>query len=259
MTRKLLQKQSRSRKRQMKSKKNQNALSITEHIVELRKRVIVCLLAFILAFVICYARSNAITEAFIEIGRKAGFTVGYLSPQELLIQALRLCATFAVIVDIPCIVIAILTFVTPVFSTKKGIIVTCCAAFFALVLFALGMIFCFEVLFPFVFKYLYDYTTNFSVQGTISIEAFLDFLLSTCWIMAFIFELPLMTAGLTIVGVVTPRRMLAVFKPALVIIMLVSAIVTPPDVISMFMVALPMTAIYMLSIFVSFVCKGGQL
>lgn len=243
----------------MKNKEDKNELTLIGHLNELKHRICVCIGAMVLAFIFCYARIDSITNAFLQIGADAGFRMGVISPQELLIQSLRLCGVMALVLVIPLCALEVVLFLQPVLQTKKSIIVCLLVWASSLLLFALGMLFCFKVLFPFVFQYLHEYTVAFITDGSISVGAFLNFLLNICVIMALIFEVPLVTAGLSVVGIITPVQMLKAFKPVLVMILVIAAIVTPPDVISMIMVAIPMIAIYMVSIGVSYVCKRRAL
>lgn len=241
---------------------NKNELTVSGHVRELKRRLFLCVAAFIVLFIILYTKAPAFIRLFIKTGEQAGFTLGYLAPQEMLLQALRLSATVAVILSLPVILWQAGAFLMPAVGTAHGrklIIIGLIASVF---LFCSGITFCVEILFPFVFQYLHSYSEEFNVTGFISISSYLDLFLSTAWIMGFLFEIPLFAALLGAAGILRAEMMKKALKPAIVIIAIISAAITPPDVVSLVMVALPMIMIYVVSIgvcqLVSKKRKGGE-
>lgn len=238
-----------------KQKTNKNELTVDEHFHELKVRVICCAVLFVIAFIICYCWAPNLTKCFLKVGQDAGFTLGYIEPQEMLLQSLRLCLLIALVITIPCILWNVLAFVLPIFrKTRVKIIVVTCTLV-SLGLFVLGIVFCLKILFPFVFQYLYSYSKSFGIDGYATVSSFLNLFITTSCIIGFLFEMPLFSAVLTLIGVLTSARMKKGIKLAVVIIAIISAVITPPDVISMAIVGIPMVAIYIFSIVVSLVCE----
>jgi len=234
---------------------NKNQLTLTQHFHELKKRVVVCLTFFIAVFCFCYYNATSITKWFIQIGKDAGFTVGYVTPQEMLLQSLRLCSTIALVASLPLIIWNVLAFVMPAIPSQRVHKLILIGLIVFISLFALGIIFCIKILFPFVFQYLYSYSKGFEVPGYATVSSFLSLFLTTTWIMGFLFEVPLFSALLTIAGILNHTVMQKGLKPAVIIIAIIAAIITPPDVVSMMIVGIPMMAIYVFSIGISFVCE----
>lgn len=228
--------------------KDKNDLTLGQHFRELRNRFLWCIGVFVVCFVTIYCFSNRIVGQLLSLGTAAGFKFAYLTPQELLIQALRVSAILALLGSMPIIVYHVIEFIAPCFDSKIVKHVFRIGAIFASILFCAGILFCVLVLFPFVFKYLYTYANGFDVVGMISVEAYFDLFILITMIMGVLFELPLFCGVLALCRVLTSKRMLAAFRPAIIVIMIVSAFVTPPDVISMLMVAVPMIVIYAISI-----------
>lgn len=234
---------------------NKNQLTLAQHFHELKKRVIACFAFFIAVFCFCYYNATAITKWFIQIGKDAGFAVGYVTPQEMLIQSLRLCGTLALVASLPLIIWNVLAFIMPAISSQRVHKLIIIGVLVFISLFALGIVFCIKILFPFVFKYLYSYSKGFGVTGYATVSSFLSLFLTTAWITGFLFEVPLFSALLSLAGVLKHTTMQKGLKPAIVVIAIIAAIITPPDVVSMMIVGIPMIAIYVFSIGVSFVCE----
>lgn len=237
---------------------NKNQLTLTQHFHELKRRAAVCLAFFIAVFCFCYYNATSITKWFIQIGKDAGFAVGYVTPQEMLLQSLRLCGTLALVVSLPLIIWNVLAFVMPAIPSQRVHKLIIIGVLVFISLFALGIIFCIKILFPFVFKYLYSYSKGFGVTGYATVSSFLSLFLTTAWIMGLLFEVPLFSALLSLAGVLNHTVMKKGLKPAVIVIAIIAAIITPPDVVSMMIVGIPMMAIYVLSIGISFLCEGKQ-
>lgn len=242
-------------KRVFRMKRNKNELTVAEHFHELKCRVLQCVAVFVLAFAVCYYFAPTLTRYFLVIGKDAGFTLSYMEPQEMLLQSLRLCLIMAFIIALPVTLWNIIAFILPVFSTMQAKVMMVLSILVSLVLFALGIVFCLRVLFPFVFQYLYSYSQSFGINGYATVSSFLNLFITTACIIGVLFEMPLFSAVLTLIGIITSSGMRKGLKLAIVIIAIVSAIITPPDVVSMAIVGIPMIAIYIFSIGVSLVCE----
>lgn len=233
-----------------------NELTLAGHVRELKHRLILCVFVFVALFIFFYLNAQPLTKEFLKLGEKAGFSLGYLSPQEMLLQSLRICGTMALLVSLPLIIWQIGAYVMPAVGSKRGRKVFVVAIIVAIALFLIGLMFCIKVLFPFIFQYLHTYSEGFGVQGYVSVDAYLTFFLTTAWIIGLLFEVPLVSAGFAICGILTAGMMWKAFRPAIVIIAIIAAIITPPDAMSMMIVGVPMIGIYILSIGVCRICQS---
>lgn len=237
---------------------NKNELTIAEHLQELKKRVLTCFFFFVIIFILCYAKATDITKIFLKIGADAGFNMGYISPQEMLIQSLRICGTISLLVTLPIIAWHVLQYIRPIFNSKKAKVLLASCIIMSILLFILGICFCMKLLFPFVFQYLQNYSAEFDVHGYVSVKSFLDIFLATSWIMGFLFEVPIFSALLSKLGVLNAELMVKAMRGVIIVIAIISAIITPPDVVSMLMVGIPMTGIYVISIIISFIFERNR-
>ena len=122
--------------------------------------------------------------------------------------------------------------------------------------FCLGLLFAYFIALPFMLNFLislqYDQALQESIKASISIASYLDFVLLMFIIFGCMFEMPLISVVLSRLGLLTPKMMNSLRPYAIIVIFIVAAIVTPPDVASQIMVAVPMILLYLLS---TLLCK----
>lgn len=218
--------------------------SFKEHLLDLKKRIIFLLITFIGLFVICYAFSGNIVNAI----KPDGIEFVYLSPQEVLISQLRLSFIFAFIMHIPIFAGTAIEFVR---AKTKTTIITILMAFICMGLFAAGVYFSMNVLLPFMMNFLTSIGDDLNIKGMISLENYVSFFIALTVSVGILCELPLISGILTKVGIITPALLKKAVPAAIVMSFIIGAIITPPDVISQMMVALPSIGVYFLSIAVS--------
>ena len=188
-------------------KNNKNELTVAEHFHELKIRVLRCVVLFILVFIVCYYFAPSLTKYFLIIGQDAGFTLSYMEPQEMLLQSLRLCLIMSFLITLPVMVWNVLIFILPIFNTRHTKILIIMCVFVSVALFALGIFFCLMVLFPFVFQYLHSYSQSFGINGYATVSSFLNLFITTACIIGALFEMPLFSAVLTMIGILTSSGM----------------------------------------------------
>ncbi len=115
-------------------------------------------------------------------------------------------------------------------------------------MFVIGVLASYFIVFPMMVHFFGSYQVNTEVPNLISIESYMDSLMSTTLIMGLVFELPVMCWMLGRFGLISAAWMRRYRRHALVGIMIVAAIITPPDVVSMCLVVVPIYLLYELSI-----------
>lgn len=125
------------------------------------------------------------------------------------------------------------------------------SVFFLTLLFAIGVAFGYYILTPFSINFLGSYNVSEEVKNTIALGSYVSILTSLVLAAGIIFELPMMAYFLSKIGLLTPSIMRKYRKHALVIILLLSGIITPPDVASQVIISLPLLFLYEISIFIS--------
>ncbi len=126
------------------------------------------------------------------------------------------------------------------------------AVFFMSLLFFSGVLFGYYLIAPLSINFLGSYSVSAHVNNQININSYISTITFLTFATGIVFELPVVVYFLSKVGMVTPNLMRTYRKHSMVIILIISAIITPsPDVTSQLLVAVPLFILYELSIFVS--------
>jgi sec-independent protein translocase protein TatC len=165
------------------------------------------------------------------------------------------CITAGFILAFPFILWELWKFISPaLYDTEKKNAKL--FIFIASVLFFLGVLFGYYVIVPMSVNFLATFSVSKIVQNQFDIGSYIGLLKTSVIASGLYFELPIIIYFLTKLGLVTPTFLRTYRKYAIVIVLIIAAIVTPPDVVSQITVAVPMLLIYELSIFLSaFVAK----
>jgi sec-independent protein translocase protein TatC len=123
--------------------------------------------------------------------------------------------------------------------------------FLASLLFFIGVAFGYFVLVPLSINFLTNLTVSSMVQNQIDIDSYIGLVKSTSLATGLVFELPIVIYFLSRLGLVTPKFLRDYRRYAYLIILIIAAIVTPPDVISQMIVTIPLVILYEISIFIS--------
>jgi sec-independent protein translocase protein TatC len=118
-------------------------------------------------------------------------------------------------------------------------------------LFLVGILFSYFLIVPLTLNFLGSYTVSDMIQNQISLKSYLSTVVSLTFSVGLVFELPVFVYFFSRIGILTASFMRKSRKYALVIILIVAAIITPPDVFSQTMVAIPLYGLYEISIFIS--------
>ena len=118
-------------------------------------------------------------------------------------------------------------------------------------LFFMGVLFGYFLLAPLSIHFLNSYQVSADVVNQINIRSYIGTITSICLATGIIFELPIIAFFLTKIGIITPQFMRKYRKHAIVVIFIVAAIITPPDVFSQILVSIPLLLLYEASIGIS--------
>jgi sec-independent protein translocase protein TatC len=125
-------------------------------------------------------------------------------------------------------------------------------------LFFIGVLFGYYIVTPLSLNFLANYSISVKVDNQIDISSYIALVRSSALASGLIFELPIIIYFLTKIGLVTPEIMRKYRKYALVIVLILSAIITPPDIASQVIVAIPILILYQVSIYISKVVIRNQ-
>jgi len=130
--------------------------------------------------------------------------------------------------------------------------------FAASLLFFIGVLFGYYIVTPLSINFLANYTVSESISNEFDISSVIAIVRSSAIASGFVFELPILIYFLTKAGLVTPLILKKYRKFALVIVLILAAIITPPDIASQVIVAIPILILYQLSIYISAIVLKRQ-
>jgi len=151
----------------------------------------------------------------------------------------------------PYVIWEIWRFIAPALYAKEQRAVKR-AFFFSSFLFFIGVFIGYILLFPIVIRFFGEYQVSEIVPNTIDLTSYTDMFVSLILIMGIVFELPMLMYILSSLGIINRNFLRKYRKHAIVAMFCLSAIVTPTDLLSLFIVAIPLCLLYELSIFI---CK----
>jgi len=222
------------------------------HLEELRKRLITCAIAVGVGFICCYAFSEKLFYFLIK-PLKAQMPEGdrliFTNLPEMFITHLKIAFIVGILLMSPFIFYQLWMFIAPgLYQQEKRYVVPFVA--FSTILFLGGAFFGYFIVFPFGFKFFLGFADDY-VQALPSVKQYFSFAIKLLFAFGLVFELPVVMYFLTKIGVVTPDFLKKNRKYAILLIFVVAAILTPPDVISQVMMAAPLIILYEISIIIA--------
>lgn len=227
------------------------SMSVSGHLKELRNRIIVIILVLVAGIVVAFAFADPIVNLLTNMGTKYNYHFVYIKPQELLMVYVTLSLIASAVVTFPVTAYEIYAFMSPGLKKKEKNFIAL-AIVFGIIFFCIGVLFAYRILLPFMLSFLIKFTDTVSVSASISIQEYVSFVLLIFVIMGSVFELPVVSVLLTLMGIIKPEWLVKIRKVMIVCTFFLAAVITPPDIISQIMVAFPMVLLNELSIFL---CK----
>jgi sec-independent protein translocase protein TatC len=234
------------RKNVMRKVEENEKLPFTIHLEELRWRMIYCFVTVLLTFAALYAMSDFLFQI---VRKPLGTDLVFLAPAEAFFVYLKLAFYFAIIVSVPMLLYQIWEFVAPgLLGMERRF--TGLFVIFGTVFFAIGAAFCYFMVLPYGLQFLIGYGGE-GLTPMISVGNYISFIFKLIIAFGIIFEMPIVIVFMTKLGFVTPQT-LASGRPYLVVgSFVVASILTPPDVFTQVIMAIPIIILFEASLIVS--------
>ncbi len=225
---------------------NEKVMPFLDHLDELRTRLLHSIITIIVTTIICYFFSREIM-AFLT--KPFPHKLIFLAPAESFMIHIKISMFAGIFLSLPYLFYQLWKFVAPgLLGKEKKYIPT--IVFFSTFFFLLGASFCFFTVIPIGLNFLLSWQAD-NIIPTISVKEYLKFVTMLIFVFGIVFELPLLSYFLTRMGLLNPQFMSKHRRYSTVIIFIVAAILTPPDVISQILLAIPLLLLYEISIIVS--------
>ncbi|MEB8329639.1 twin-arginine translocase subunit TatC [Flavobacteriaceae bacterium KMM 6897] len=260
----------------MANSKNHNEMSFLDHLEELRWHLIRSTIAVVLIGLVAFIMKDFIFDTvifgpkkpdfptyklFCHLSKMLGFSEAFCGTEPLFrIQSREMAGQFSAhiwtsiwagfILGFPYILYEMWRFISPgLYSKEKnnaqGFI------FIASLLFFTGVLFGYYVVAPLSINFLGSYQVSEEVFNDIDLGSYIATVRAAVIACGLVFELPIIIYFLTKIGLVTPEILKKYRKISLVVVLVVSAVITPPDVASQIIVAIPILVLYQTSIYIS--------
>jgi sec-independent protein translocase protein TatC len=247
----------------------------TEHLGELRKRIVISLSIIIIVFGLCFYYSEyifhiltlplhstikfSLGSPFISFvpTKGVGLTLKFFAPAEALWMHFKISLISALVISSPVIFYEFWKFVAPGLLVKEKkyalpfVIITT-------FLFLIGALFCFIIVLPFAMNFLLTYKTE-NIEPVLGVGKYIDFCLKFIIAFGAIFELPVVVVFLTKTGVVTTEFFSKNRKYAVLLAFVIAALLTPtPDAFNQILMAVPIIVLYEVGIWASKILNVKQ-
>jgi len=246
----------------------EHKMPFTEHLAELRKRILISLGVLLIFFILCFNYSEEIFNLLmlpikktITIIKEPPYIIlkpsniknqnlVFLGPAEAFWMHLKVSLISGLILSLPVIFFQLWKFISPGLLPKERkyiipFVISASGLFFV------GTFFCFIIVLPFAINFLLTYKTE-NLIPMISVGRYVDFCLKFILAFGAIFELPLVILFLSRMGIVKPETLARQRKYAILGAFVVSAILTPtPDAFNQTLMAVPVILLYEVGILVS--------
>lgn len=258
-------------------------MSFLDHLEELRWHLVRSTIAVLVLAIVAFMFKGFIFDVlifgptkpdfptyamFCEISRYLGMEIFCYQEMPFTIQSRTMTGQFSahmwtsiyvgIIVAFPYILYELWKFISPGLkdkerSSSRGFIGI------ASVLFFLGVLFGYYLITPLSINFLGSYQVSEEVINQFDLDSYISLVRTSVLACGIVFELPILMYILTKIGLVTPEILKKYRKFALIIVLILSAIITPPDVVSQIIVAIPILILYEVSIYISKIVIRNQL
>lgn len=263
-----------STKRKLKSSATKE-MSFWDHLEELRKRLIRSVFAWVALSILAFTQRDIIFDKIILAPKDGSFITfrwlcqlgDWLNVDSLCMKSMSIhlinynlsgqfmthmtiSMVVGLILAVPYLFYQIWAFIKPALYEKERRYASK-AVFVMSGLFMIGISFAYYFIVPWTLNFLGTYQVSTSVANQISLDSYISTVVSTVFSVGLVFELPVVVFVLAKIGILTPSFLKKNRKYAFVIVLIIAAIITPPDVFSQMIVTLPLWILYEASILVA--------
>lgn len=240
-----------------------DTMSFLEHLEELRWRIIKGLAGVLVGIAIAFVFSDFFVEDVMLGPTRADFfmyDILRVEAENFELQSRRLPGQFftfwgtlfvmGFIISSPFFIFQMWSFIEPALERKEKK-KTFFSAFFITLFFLMGVAFGYLILVPFALQFFAQFQISDIIRNDFDINEYFSSV--SMWVVAcgLIFQIPVVSYSLSKIGLLTPELLKTYRRHAIVMCLIVSAMLTPPDPISQILIALPLTILYEISIWVS--------
>lgn len=227
---------------------------LTERLVQVRGAIVRSLFIVLVASIAVYTVSERILADFMK--HMPGGSLIFLSPTEAFVTRLKLALSGGLVLSVPLLLGQVYRVVKPFLqpSQRRGAVLLIPLCF---ILFLSGVAFGYVVLLPVALTFLLGFQGP-DLEPMLAVGPYVGFVTMLVLPLGLIFQMPVIAVFLARIGVIDPRSIAGRRKYAILIIAVLSAVLTPPDVFSQLLMAVPLWLLFELSLLVARIATRGR-
>ena len=228
----------------------EGSMSFLEHLEELRWRLIYSFIGIVIGTILSWIFIDyLINVILLQPAKNAGIDLQNLKPFGQVFVYLEVAIICGLVLSIPNVFYQFWKFIAPALKEKERKYISSIVVFSSLC-FIIGIVFAYFVMLPISLDFASQFGTK-DINNQFAINEYLSVIISVMLGAGVVFELPMVTYFLTKIGILTPMFMSKYRKYAIVVILILSAFLTPADIVSQIILAIPLSFLYEFSILIS--------
>jgi sec-independent protein translocase protein TatC len=241
-------------------KSTEQSMSFIDHLEEFRWRLIKSILSIIIGGLITFFFIDNFLELLLlplsNVDSKNPVNLQVLSVQGMFIIKWTIALVGGIIFSVPIITYQIWKFIAPgLYANEKGFVLP--LVLFSFLSFTTGILFSYFILIPYCLNFFASLSGD-TVLNNFSINHYFSFITWMLLGSGIVFQLPVISLLLSIIGLLTPPFMRHYRRHSIVAIFILSSFITPPDPVSMLVMALPLIILYEISIGISWLVNRSN-
>ncbi|WP_172194635.1 twin-arginine translocase subunit TatC [Saccharibacillus qingshengii] len=232
-------------------------MGLLAHVVELRRRLLICAGVFLLLFIAGFWAARPVIGLLERSGAELGMSLHVFRVTDALAIMVQSAFWFALVLTFPLILHQTWQFVKPgLYEGERRAVRLHIGGIF--LMFLIGAAFAYEIVFPIMLRFMFGLSAELGLEPVIGIREYFDFMLRLVVPFGILFELPLLLTLLTRIGIVTPASLRRVRKYAYFGLVVAAGFIAPPDALSLLIVTLPLILLYEAGIGISSLAYGKR-
>lgn len=218
--------------------------TIVEHLTELRKRLIFSIITLLAFTLLAYNFSQVIVKDMIKKAPNIEFI--FIAPAELFMSYIKIALIAGLILALPVVLYNIWMFSKPGLNKDERKVILR-SLFLGGILFVLGSLFGYLIVLPMTINFFGNYQMD-EIKAMISFSNYLSFSITFVLSFGLVFEVPILMIIVVKLGIISTDNLKKNRKIFILLIFILAAILTPPDVVSQIMLAIPMLLLFEIGI-----------
>lgn len=225
-------------------------MSLVEHLAELRKRLIIVAVAFLLSLFLGFVTAKPALHFISNYTLPEHVEWNVFSYTDGFLIYFKCALLVAVLITLPVFLYEVWAFIRPGLTQEEAR-VTFFYVPWSFILFLIGVAFSFFILFPMIVQFMGAINKSIGVTETYGISQYFTFLFNIVFPVSLVFELPVVVLFLTRLRILNPQKLKKMRKVSYFLLVIIGVSITPPDFVADLLITVPLILLFEFSIFLS--------